>query len=319
MTAFGPPHLKPEFWPVLALDESERMAQIRTVQFIEHQEASRLMRKLQRLYEMPKRPRMPGLLIAGPSFCGKTTLALEFLARHPREDVLGEDASRIPVAFANAPTTADLEKLFQRILDGLGCPDLGQVAPGGTRRQRILTTARKVGLQVMFIDEIHNALNGSANKQRTMLTEIKELSNDMKVCIVLLGTQAAVQFTSVTEEIATRFPADWLPVWEHGPQFRGLLKAFGQSIPLRQASDLPALSERLYEMCEGSLGQLAELLELAATRAIRGSGRMVKGRDGEMEVEAPEECITDQVLDDLDWIRPSKRLNSNHRPPEAAD
>lgn len=318
MTAVGAPHLRPELLPVLTLSDDERIAQIRTVQFIEHLEAGRLMRKLERLYEMPKRPRMPGLLIAGPSFSGKTTLALEFLDRHPRQDVPGEDASRIPVAFANAPSTADVEKLFQKILDGLGCPDLGQVAPGATRRQRILTTARKVGLRVLFIDEIHNALNGSATKQRTLLTEIKDLSNDMQVCIVLLGTQAAVQFTSTTEEIATRFPADWLPVWKDGGQFRGLLKAFGQAIPLRRASDLPGLSERLYEMCEGSLGQLAELLELAATRAIRGSGRSSKGRDGQMKLDAPEECITKGVLDDLDWVNPSKRRNSRQERAEVA-
>lgn len=295
------PHLNPAIVPVLSLSDEQRIEQVRTVQFIEHDQAGRMMKKLQRLLEMPLRPRMPGMLIAGPAYCGKTTLALEFQARYPRTDPPDSDQASIPVAFAKSPGVPDVEEMYQRILDSLGGPDLGKLADG-TRRKRVLHTSKKVGLKVLFIDEIHNGLNGSYLKQQTFMTQIKELCNDMQVCIVLLGTHRAVQATSTSPEVDSRFPPEWLPTWQEGNEFKGLLRAFERLLPLKKPSNLSDLSQRLLEMSDGSLGVLAEVLELAATRAIRGPAQV-----GKQESLLPEECICKEVLDDLDWTAPSKR------------
>ena len=262
------PHLIPAIVPALSLGDDQRIEQVRTVQFIEHPQAAKMMKKLQRLLEMPLRNRMPGMLIAGPRFCGKTTLAQEFQARHPRTDPPDSDQASIPVAFATSPGIPDVEEMYQRILDSLGGPDLGKQADG-TRRKRVLHTSKKVGLKVLFIDEIHNGLNGSFLKQQIFMTQIKELCNDMKVCIVLLGTHRAVQATSTSPEVDSRFPPEWLPTWEEGSEFKGLLRAFERLLPLKRPSNLSDQSQRLLEMSDGSLGFLAEVLELAATRAIR--------------------------------------------------
>ena len=295
------PHLDPAIVPALALADAQRIEQVRTVQFIEHRQAARMMKKLQRLLEMPLRDRMPGMLIAGPAYCGKTTLALEFQARFPRTDPPGADQASIPVAFAKSPGVPDVEEMYQRILDSLGGPDLGKLADG-SRRRRVLHTSKKVGLRVLFIDEIHNGLNGSHLKQQTFMTQIKELCNDMKVCIVPLGTHRAVQATSTSPEVDSRFPPEWLPTWKEGSEFGGLLRAFERLLPLKKPSNLNAQSERLLEMSDGSLGFLAEVLELAATRAIQGPDPV-----GNEEPLPPEKCICDKVLDDLEWTPPSKR------------
>lgn len=72
-----------------------------------------------------------------------------------------------------------------------------------------------------------------------------------------------------------------------------LLVSFSSRLPLRRPSTLtdPAVSERILALCEGTIGEIASLIALAAAEAIR-SGH---------------ECIDAALLDRIDWTAPSAR------------
>lgn len=73
-----------------------------------------------------------------------------------------------------------------------------------------------------------------------------------------------------------------------------VLSTFETRLPLRRPSDLaqPRLAERLHEMCEGIIGELAFVLQDAALGAIKSG----------------DECITAKFLDRLGWVAPSMRF-----------
>lgn len=285
------PHLHPYVVPLLDADDKTRILHAAKVEFIEHTQATYLLDRLEQLYEQPLQDRMDGLLIAGPTFSGKTHLVREFESRYPRDPNLGGDHVIQTVAYALAPDKPDVDELHRVILKAIGGGCLSN-EKALTVRERVLTSARACGLKMLFLDEIHGVLNGSPSRQRHIMSVIKNLSNIMQVSIVLLGTREAFIATSAAVEVQSRFPAEWLPGWEtDDEEFKGLLRGFEQQLPLRKASHLRELSALLHEMCEGSLGWLSRLLAMAARTAIKSG----------------EERITAELLSGLRWVPPSKR------------
>lgn len=49
----------------------------------------------------------------------------------------------------------------------------------------------KLNTKTILVDEIHCALTGNLNKQRTFINDLKQLSNKLSLPIVLAGTREA--------------------------------------------------------------------------------------------------------------------------------
>ena len=288
------PHLHPETVALLDCDDETRIHHASKAEFIEHSRAAQILAALDRLYRQPLQDRMDGLLIAGPTFCGKTSLARYFESNHPRDANLGGDHVIQPVAYTLAPDEPNVTRLIELILKAMGGAHLSNEKPE-TVRERMLTSAAACGLKVLLLDEIHGILNGTPKKQRLLMTTLKNLSNEMKINIVLLGTREAFIATMGAEELQTRFPVEWLPAWQQDDaEFKGLLRGFERQLPLRRPSNLKDFSARLYTLCSGSLGWLSRLLTRAA----------------EVAISTGEERITSQVLDRVvleGWLSPDRR------------
>ena len=287
------PHLLPEVASLLDGDDQTRIAHAAKAEFIEHARAGQILDVLNRMIRQPDQDRMDGVLIAGPTFSGKTWLARYFQSLYPRDVNLGGDSVDQKVAYALAPDRPDLTRLISQILKAIGGVHLSNEKPE-TVRERMLQSARRCGLKVLILDEIHGVLNGQPKQQRLMMTAIKNLSNEMNINIVLLGTKEAFIATSAAEEMETRFPVEWLPAWQDDENFKGLVQAFERQLPLKNPSNLMDLSDRLYGLCGGSLGWLSRLLSRAADEAITSGA----------------ECISPEVLDRValsGWKSPSDR------------
>jgi hypothetical protein len=146
---------------------------------------------------------------------------------------------------------------------------------------------------MLIIDEVQTTLAGSASQQRVFLNVIKHLGNELRIPIVAAGVQDAARVINSDPQMANRFEPLPLPRWKLNEAFLRLLKSFESALPLRKPSNLASreLAPMLFDMSEGVLGELSEVLKRAGEKAIRSG----------------DEQITRELLKELSWVPPSQR------------
>jgi Cdc6-like AAA superfamily ATPase len=75
-------HIHPKFQHIAVLSDAERIEFINTARWIGYQSAKDILQRLEDLFNFPKRPRMPNLMIVGESNNGKTTLVQHFYEKY---------------------------------------------------------------------------------------------------------------------------------------------------------------------------------------------------------------------------------------------
>ncbi len=235
---------------------------------------------------------MPNRLLVSGSNNGKTALVRRFLDLHPADSNPQGDAAIIPIVYIQAPPLPDERRFYAALLDAIGM-DHRPSQRSDELFYQVRTLLPKVGLKMIVIDEIHHILAGSTKRHRGFLNTIKYLGNELMVPIVAVGTEQALTAIHSDLQIENRFPPIELPNWKCNDEWRQLLATFERRIPLHKASELTdkRIALRLHLMSEGTIGELASVLRLAAVEAIRGG----------------EERICDAVLDRLAWQPPSMR------------
>lgn len=160
------PHLKNEVAEHLKLPTSKRIHKIRSPRWIGYPQSEKTLAKLEDLLNYPKSHRMPNLLVVGDTNNGKTMLVQKFCRNHPPDDNPEGEAAIIPVLYVQAPPTPDEGRFYNAILEKLFAPF--RPADKTSKKQfQVITILRRVGLRMLIIDEIHQILAGSLNKQRT--------------------------------------------------------------------------------------------------------------------------------------------------------
>jgi len=291
-------HLSENAQAALELSVEERLDRIRRPRWIGYTRAKKLLDKLDDLLTHPKTHRMPNLLIVGDTNAGKTMLANRFVQLHPADKTLGGEAVIVPVLAIQAPPGPDEGRFYNAILEALATPynPRERVAQ---KQIQVLRMLKRIGIQMLIIDEVHNVLTGSVTKQRQFLNVLKYLGNDLQITLVGLGTKEALRALQADPQLANRFEPAALPPWQLDQEFQMLLASFERALPLRQPSGLAdeKLARKLLALSEGSLGELSVLLTSAAVYAMR-SGT---------------ERIDEKVLAAIDWVPPSERRRRAER------
>jgi type II secretory pathway predicted ATPase ExeA len=291
-------HLSKNAQAALELSVEERLDRIRRPRWIGYTRAKKLLDKLDDLLTHPKTHRMPNLLIVGDTNAGKTMLANRFVQLHPADKTLGGEAVIVPVLAIQAPPGPDEGRFYNAILEALATPynPRERVAQ---KHIQVLRMLKRIGIQMLIIDEVHNVLTGSVTKQRQFLNVLKYLGNDLQITLVGLGTKEALRALQADPQLANRFEPAALPPWQLDQEFQMLLASFERALPLRQPSGLAdeKLARKLLALSEGSLGELSVLLTSAAVYAVR-SGT---------------ERIDEKVLAAIDWVPPSERRRRAER------
>lgn len=291
-------HLSENAQATLDLSVEERLDRIRRPRWIGYTRAKKLLDKLDDLLTHPKTHRMPNLLIVGDTNAGKTMLANRFVQLHPADNTLGGEAVIVPVLAIQAPPGPDEGRFYNAILEALSTPynPRERVAQ---KQIQVLRMLKRIGIQMLIIDEVHNVLTGSVTKQRHFLNVLKYLGNDLQITLVGLGTKEALRALQADPQLANRFEPAALPPWQLDPEFQMLLASFEQVLPLRQPSRLAdeKLARKLLALSEGSLGELSVLLTSAAVYAVRSGA----------------ERIDEKVLAAIDWVPPSERRRRAER------
>lgn len=268
-------NLTQEAYEYLNKSDEERIQYCKKDHWIGYGAAMRLIEFLEDKFEDPEQMRHEGVLIYGDSNNGKTAILRKMYELHksclkPIEKEK-EITYNIPIIYFQAPTTPDESKLYGRILDEL-CVPHKPVDKVAVKEKLAKHYLKKLGTKMILVDEIHSALTGTLNKQRTFIDDLKQLSNSLSLTIVLAGTRTAHSALSIGEETATRFPSIELPRWNNDRKYRSFIATYERCLPLKRASNLadnPEILNALFHQSEGLIGKTVNLLKKAAVKAIQ--------------------------------------------------
>ncbi|WP_321849511.1 TniB family NTP-binding protein [Pseudomonas paraveronii] len=284
-------HLHPGTIENIDLEPGARIQWLKKPRWIGYPRAQELMGKLEDLVCHPREARMPNMLLIGNTNNGKTRLIRSFAERHLAEENPYGEHIIAPVLYIQAPPAPSEAGFYSEILSTL----YEKVPASSTdaKRARAIQVLKGIQLKVLIIDELHNILAGASVRQQQFLNMIKYLGNELQISIVGCGTGDLLRAVSIDPQIQNRFTPEILPKWQMNKEFRQLLMSFERVLPLKKRSILhePLLAGKILAMCEGTIGELSTLLNLAATHSIRQGC----------------EQITDDILNSCGYTSPSDR------------
>ncbi len=259
----------------LEKSDEERILYCKKDHWIGYSSAVKLLELLEDKFYDPPQMRHEGLLIYGDSNNGKTAILKKMYDLHK---VKLEPISKgnittyeIPIIYFQAPTIPDENRLYSLILDEL-CVPYKHNDKIQAKSKLVEHYLDKLGTRMILIDEIHSALTGNLNKQRTFIDDLKQLSNRLSLTIILAGTREAHSALSIGRETGSRFPSIELPRWNNDRKFRSFVATYERCLPLKEASKLadnPEIISALFHQSEGLIGKAVNLLKKAAVKAIK--------------------------------------------------
>lgn len=290
-------HILQEYRHTLALSDRERMDFLESPILLRYPAADHILKRLERLFVMPKRSRMGNLLIIGESNNGKTTLIEQFQGRHGQPFVNDDNEPVKPVIVAEPPPSADEKSLYLSILERFHGPPRRRAAPATELRYQTIHLLRECHTRMLIIDEFQSLLTGTPVNQSEVMNAIKRLCNELRIPIVGVGTREAVNVLHTDLQHAGRFQIEVLPLWKPGLDFQRLLVGFEEILPLSKPSELNrrGIAEQLYDISRGNLGDLRMLLVECARKAI----------------ETRVERITMDIVRAMEWMKATRGIREH--------
>lgn len=174
-----------------------------------------------------------------------------------------------PVVTIELQPGPGLAGVYKEILRTLGVPFPSRADVDFLQARAIEVLAR-VQCRLLIIDEVHHILTAAPLAQRQVLAQLKHISNKLELPLVAAGTEDAWYALKTDLQLASRFDAYPLPVWQEGKDFLQLLMSFGALIPLRQSSNLATvdMARTILGRADGRIGEITKLLQAAAILAI---------------------------------------------------
>ncbi|CAI3805459.1 TniB family NTP-binding protein [Rheinheimera sp. MM224] len=280
-------HLEPIVWNAMTLPMEERIAFAHQDRWIGYTRAQEAINTLSDLLSHPRTVRMPNLLLVGESGNGKTTIIDRFRELHP-VTAAGGGEPLMPVVVMGMPSEPNESRFWTELLLALRIAhrDSDPVQRKKNQAHSILTYVR---CKMLVIDEIHNVLYGHARQQRQFLGVLKNLSNDLKLPIVSVGTRDAIRALHTDPQLSSRFEPFGLPRWQLNAEFLRLLASFERLLPLANPSNLidRDIAIKLHGMSGGTIGGLSRILKRATAQSIRDRS----------------ERITLKTINQIDWVK----------------
>lgn len=285
-------HLIEKVREIAKLDEATRIQEVRRKKWIGYTAANAVLANMEDLLNHPKTHRMPNLLIKAETNNGKSFILNRFIKLHqPYEDQESEEF-HIPVVSIEVPSEPTPDSLYSLILQAMKIPYRDSYKKE-VKASKVFKAMTRFNVKILLIDELHVLMNTTRLRKAQLLDTLKYIGNKGKVVIVGAGTMEAHTAIVSDGQLANRFKPVVLPQWQLNSEYRKLLATFERILPLREASNLQSqqISTEIYSMSAGWIGEVHEVLGLAAVQAIKTG----------------EERITSDILRSLDWMTPEKR------------
>ncbi|KVS67640.1 TniB family NTP-binding protein [Burkholderia cepacia] len=269
-------HLLPAARQQAELGNDERILGLLRDRWIDYPRATQALQQLERLFETPRRERMPCLLLHGDSNIGKTKITAKFRRAHPSEFDEKSGVECCPVVAMQMPPTPDQHRFYSGLLVELGAPH--NAASGLAALERLAREIlRRMSPRMLVVDEVHHLLAGSYREQRASLNLLKFLANDLQISMVLVGTRDAVLALQTDTQMISRYVPFEIPRWRESDGLRRLLAAFERVLPLRKPSDLARreIVQFVLSASGGLTGEISTLLNNAAELSIRNGDEFI--------------------------------------------
>ncbi|KFF58130.1 TniB, partial [Cryobacterium sp. MLB-32] len=174
-------HLHPTVRGSARLPTGERVELIRADRWIGYPKAVQTVTRLEALLGWPDKPRMPNLLLVGPTNNGKSMIVEKFRRGHL--PVTEPDREHIAVLCVQMPSEPSVLRFYIALLAALGAPlqprwRLAEV------EQMSLSLLRSTGVRMLVIDELHNVLAGAGSSRREFLNLLRFLGNELHIPII---------------------------------------------------------------------------------------------------------------------------------------
>lgn len=261
-------NLLPSVREKLNLSNDDRKEFILEEKWITYPNAKEILDKLEFLYKHPKKSRMPCMLIVGGTNNGKTSIINKFLKKHPPFEA--EEVTITPILSVVAPDTGSISDFFSKILQSL-CVPYRNGDKVNKKRELIDHYFKICEIKMLIVDEIHNILIGAISKQKAFMNSLKNLSTELQIPVVIVGTPDALHATNTDTQINNRFKPIALRKWHFDRNYLSLLASLEKIIPLKNPSYLSSnkeLSEYIFDISEGYIGEIIDLITISSLYSI---------------------------------------------------
>jgi hypothetical protein len=286
-------HLHPNIAPLLTLSNRERRDAIEATKWIPYTRSQEVITQMRNMVRKVASHRPQNMLIVGVTNNGKTSILRKFVDEHAPAPRNSDGRLIWPVFYVQAPAEPDEKRFYNGILER-ACVPYRLADTASKKQQQVIHILKHMEVKVLVIDEIHNILAGSQSKQRVFLNVIRHLCNELMIPFVCAGIETAANAMHYDAQLSNRFEPEVLPNWGMNDEYLRLLLSFEQLLPIKEESVLTeeAIAYKLLSMSEGTIGELSNLLKLAAVTAI----------------ENKTERITLSLLSKLKYTVPSERM-----------
>lgn len=290
-------HLTRDCRALLGLSDEERIIRILADKWIGYPVAQKVLSRLEDHINWPAKQRMPNLLIIGPTNNGKSTIVEKFRRRFPAIDSKSFDGLRMPVVTFQMPPDPSCTRFYSMLIKSTGA--VAKVSRTAELEQAALNRLRSVKARLLVIDELHNVLSGQSDERREFLNTLRFLGNELRIPIVGVGTKDAYLAIRTDDQLENRFEPIPIPRWQEGDDLLSLLASFEAILPLRKRSDLatPEMARHIIARTEGTIGEIATFLSMAAIQAIRSG----------------EEHMNTKVFKRTEYLSPAERRRAFER------
>lgn len=180
-------HLLPSIRDIAILPSLERIDRLRQEYWVGYSRAEEAVNKLEYLFECPRRTRMPNMLIIGPTNNGKTKIVEKFRRQHLPYTDESRNHKVIPVLMIQMRSDPTIKRFYSSIIAATGspCANYTSVEACESMALKLLEVTQT---KILIIDELHNILAGSTQKQREFLNILRFLGNQLQISIAGVGT-----------------------------------------------------------------------------------------------------------------------------------
>lgn len=277
-------NLSPQLKKYLDLSDEERIFFIQKDKWIDYPEASKILTKIEDIYNAPKSIRSRGMLLYGDSNNGKTAILKRFYRKFAKDEYIDEDGDLIhllPIVYVIAEASSDESVMFTEILSSMNVP-VNHKEKVTKKKEEAIYYLNLMKTKIIIIDEIQNVLHGPHNKMAQLITSLKTLNNKTGIPIILAGTQDAMSAISIDNQTKSRFKPYELPLWNNDENFLRFIATIEAMLPLKKASDIYKNYELLtyiHKLSNGCIGEAINILKDAAIYAIRSKSERITKRE----------------------------------------
>ncbi|WP_343583408.1 TniB family NTP-binding protein [Herbaspirillum sp.] len=207
-----------------------------------------------------------GLLVTANSGMGKTRLAKWFLDKYPPEHPVS-GSSNVPVIFFSSPSDPSRKQLGIALLRAIGDP-IPKRGDAQEMFERAIHLIRAINTRTIFIDNIHDVPDRRGTSVVMGIGNwIRDLIEQSRSLVVLLGTPAAKEIISVNSQVLRRVETRSIRMFEVRTTggrklFHMLMGKLDQMLPMAELSGLgePTLADAICHATYGILDYIIALM-----------------------------------------------------------